>query len=359
MSEPNWELLERYLADDCNPVERALIEQWLQEVPSRRAIVEELRLRVIEEQPAPLVVGWGREEVRARLEREIVESEKPLPSTSGRPRPVRAAAPFAALAGRRGWPRTLKAAAAAVLVVAGGTVSWRLYSHRAPPAPAAEPAFHLVSAPRGQRLGLRLADGTAVTLAPGSSLRIPGVYGNSARDVSLEGEAMFTVTHDATRPFAVHTARAVIRDLGTEFVVRAYAEDGAATDVVVSQGLVVVARSPAAMQGAFDSLTISRGERARLSDDGNLTLTRGVSLDRYFAWTEGRLVFRDTPLREVVAQLERWHDVDISLSQSSLGDRPLTASFKGESLAETLRATAAALSLDVVKRGSGYVLRAR
>lgn len=367
MNAPDWELLERYLADDCEPAEREAVERWLAADPGRRAMVEELRLHGIGERQVPLVVGWGREEVRSRLEREIaaaqrVPGRRPSPPTGVR-RPVSFDLPTA-----RPWSRVLRVAAVAAVVVTTATVGW----HFVPvsrPAVDLPPTFHLVAAPRGQRLGLRLADGTAVTLAPGSTLRIPSSYGAASRDVFLEGEGMFTVSPDAARPFAVHTARAVARDLGTEFVVRAY-EEAIATDVVVSRGLVAVGRAPAngAAVGAgefggarltADSIVIGRGERVRIAEDGALALTRGVALDRYFAWTEGRLVFRDTPLREVVAQLARWHDVDISLGSAAIGDRLLTASFTNESLAETLRVTAAALGVEAVKRGSGYLLRSK
>jgi ferric-dicitrate binding protein FerR (iron transport regulator) len=59
------------------------------------------------------------------------------------------------------------------------------------------------------------------------------------RTLELEGEAVFTVAHESTRPFAVRTSRAVATDLGTCFVVRAYLDDPN-TDVVVAEGQVAV-----------------------------------------------------------------------------------------------------------------------
>lgn len=371
MSAPDWEQLERYLAGECGPAERELIERWLAVAPGRRAVLEELRLQVIGEEGVPLVVGWGREEVRARLDQEMARSGAVVSASGSLPRHAAKARVSASLipANRRPWTGAFQTAALVVAFVGAGTAAWHVLRPAARPAAEAEPSFHLVSAPRGQRLGLRLADGTAVTLAPGSTLRIPSSYGGKSRDVSLEGEAMFTVSHDVSRPFAVHTARVIARDLGTEFVVRAY-EDAPTTDVVVSRGLVAVGRAPTPGLSASgtsgsgfgglpltpDSIVIGRGERVRAGDDGGLALTRSVALDRYFAWTEGRLVFRDTPLRDVVAQLGRWYDADISLGSPAMADRPLTASFTDEPLSETLRVTAAALGVVVVKRGSGYVL---
>jgi transmembrane sensor len=68
-------------------------------------------------------------------------------------------------------------------------------------------------------------------------------------------------------------------------------------------------------------------------------------LDRYLAWTEGRLVFDDTPLTDVAEALERWYDLSIHFEDAALGKRRLTASFDSESAGEVLDAVALALGL--------------
>jgi ferric-dicitrate binding protein FerR (iron transport regulator) len=196
-------------------------------------------------------------------------------------------------------------------------------------------------------LSLRLRDGTRVVLAPASKLQKPTDYGVNTRTLLLEGEAYFDVAHDSVRPMVVRTERVVARDLGTRFVVRAYA-DASATEIVVAEGKVGV-----------DTLVLERRQRAAVTPDRKIHLTSGVALDRYFAWTEGRLVFRDTPLREVVSQLARWYDVDIRLAGRGLGDRRLTASFDEVPVTEVFDRISGPLALEVVRDGRAYTVSAR
>jgi len=338
MIEIDWNLLLRYVEGDCTQSERERLEQWLSEAPENAEVLAGVR-------------------EAAALARKAVSPERSAAMLASLRRELaarRVTPPTFALAARSRWSTPLKIAAS-IVVVAGAGLAGR-FLFRAPAERAATaPSFNVVSTTRGQRLSVRLADGTQVTLGPGTTLRTPSTYGVRDRTVQLEGEAVFTVTHDATRPFAVETRRALARDLGTRFVVRAYADDPQ-TDVVVAEGQVGVTKGRGA---GGDSLVLERGSRARVSADGALELTRNVSLDRYFAWTEGRLVFRATPLREAVAQLSRWYDIDIRLASNAIGAEPLDASFQDEPAPEALRIIAAVLKLDVSQSGRTYTLRAR
>ncbi len=176
-----------------------------------------------------------------------------------------------------------------------------------------------------------------------------------------------TLIFDSARPFAVRTARAVARDLGTRFVVRAYAHDPA-TDVVVAEGQVAVTggRVGGLAGGKHgtdsvvpDGVVLERGQRARVDGDGRLALTRDVSLDHYFAWTEGRLVFRDTPLRDVVLQMSRWYDVDVRLASGAVGSLPVTATFDNQPVDEALRRLALALGLELSRADHTFTLVAK
>ena len=251
------------------------------------------------------------------------------------------------------WPTrdlpVLAKAMLAAIVVAGAAVAGRLMLR--PTTAPAPPPDRVFTAARAQQIQLRLPDGTLIKLAPASTLRIPADYGVAGRGVTLDGEAAFTVAHDATRPFAVRTARTVTRDLGTRFVVRAYPGDPA-TDVVVAEGRVAVGRTAA----TSDAHILGRGARARVMDDGPVVVTPRVALDPYFAWTEGRLVFYATPLREAAAQLARWYDIDVRLSSDAIGGRTVTASLRDEPAPDVLALIAATLQLELARDGRVYTL---
>lgn len=354
---PPDSVLARFLSGECSPDEVRAVESWLDDAPTNAQELHHLATawtrpgEVRDAGPEPDVdVFWHR--VRDRIE--VPAPPQVRVVTPQRERP---AAPTFAIGGRSRWSGIMKVAAAIAIIVGGGLTGRALLE--APDEPAAAPTYSVISTTQGQRLSVRLADGTLVSLAPGTTLRTPSTYGVRHRTVELEGEAAFTVTHDSTRPFAVRTRLAVARDLGTEFIVRAYADEPA-VDVVVAEGLVAVGRADSAAGPlSSDSLVISRGDLVRVDAAGRLALTRDVSLDRYFGWTEGRLVFRRTPLREAVAQLERWYDVEIRLGSAGLAEQGVTATFRDtEPAAQVLQVIATVLKLTVVETGDRvYTLR--
>jgi transmembrane sensor len=154
-----------------------------------------------------------------------------------------------------------------------------------------------------------------VVLGVGSALRTADHWWGS-RDVYLEGEAYFEVRHDAARPFVVHTARGATEDLGTSFDVRAYPTDGALR-VVVRDGRVAVGGTH----------TLGAGDLAVIDSAGRATIVRGVAVDDYTGWTDGRIVFRDVPLRQALAELARWYDLDVTLTDASAGERRVSGRF--------------------------------
>lgn len=348
LNDVDWELLSRYLGGLATPEEQQWVDRWLVESPEHWAFLQALReMGASGDAPAPpewkaaVAASLRRREDALALSDRVQWPRLGVVRGGGRagPRFTVPASPRMHIVAR---------ALLALFVAAGAVVSGRLLL-RAPAAPP--PPDRIVTTQRAQQILLRLADGTAIKLAPASTLRIPATYGTTDRTVRLEGEAAFTVVHDSTQPFAVHTERAVARDLGTRFVVRAYPGDRV-TDVVVAEGEVAVAQPGA----AGDRRVIRRGARARVTDDGNLEVTPRVALEPYFAWTEGRLVFRGTPLRDVAAQLGRWYDIDVRLTADRIADRTVTASLKDEPAPEVLALIAATLHLTLARDGRTYTL---
>jgi transmembrane sensor len=338
----DWDLLTRYHAGTCTASER----QWVERLRVAHPDVGDVLAGIRD------VAGDGDatlppEELRARLA--AVKGATPeLPAPSPAPR-------FTTASTRRPIARL---AAAAVLALAAGTGAWLVLRHPTPSVESARPAYSVVATAPGQRLSLRLSDGTTVMLAPGSTLRTPTTYGSYDRAVELEGEGVFTVAHDSSRPFAVHTTHAVATDLGTRFLVRAYGDDDG-TEIVVAEGEVAVRRAPApGTAPPPDSVILSRAERARVAADGQVDHARGVALDDYFGWTEGRLVFRDVPLRDVTRQLGRWYGIDLRLEPETIGLRLLRATVVDESATDALQMIAASLDLRLSRAGRVFTLSA-
>jgi transmembrane sensor len=329
-----WADLGRWLAGEMSADQATAMERWVASDPHRAATVAALREAWMAAGAAG--EGWDAAAAVRRVREATAAEARVIARLGGR---------GAVASPSSRWTRVALAArvAAALAVVAGGAFVAERASRPAVEAPAPATLAEYRT-PRGQRLALRLADGTQVMLAPGSVLRRPSDYGRRERRLELEGEAYFVVTHDAARPFTVHTSRLVARDLGTRFDVRAY-PDESTTDVLVAEGKVAVG-------GAV----LTAGQLARRGAAGDVAVRSGADVARLLAWTDGRLVFADTPLQEVERQLERWYDVDVRLASADLGRLRVTGAFEDEPVTEVLEAAARSLDLAVRRVGGVYEL---
>ncbi|MEM9683101.1 MAG: FecR domain-containing protein, partial [Pseudomonadota bacterium] len=155
------------------------------------------------------------------------------------------------------------------------------------------------------------------------------------------GEAFFEVAHDPDRPFDVTGGDASVRVLGTTFTVRA--EKDAAT-VTVLEGRVAVSGTAEPDQPS----QLTAGERIRISD-GSPGVTTRIDPAMAFAWIEGRLIFRDRPLGEVVEELGRYHSGWIVIANNQLRSHAVSGNYRLEDPVTTAAALANAASADVIR----------
>ncbi len=335
-------LLDRYLAGECSPDETAHVQAWIAARPSHAALVAALR-------PRHADVGWSRLAQRmgaatgvtaARATGSHIADHRPsgpLPRRwrqgVGRSAPIR--------------HRLFGLAGAAVLVLLVGIGLGSLRSKQ-----RLVRQQEYATAP-GQREAIVLTDGTQLTLAPASRIEIPADYAAGHRAIGLEGEAFFTVVHDAAHPFSVESRHAVATDVGTAFDVRAYAEDTVVT-VAVTEGRVILRGTGAAQRARAAS--VGAGDLALIGRDGGTTVRHGVDLAGYQHWTTGTLVFDQTPLAQVAAELSRWYGVEIRLGDPVLRRQALSATVTETSPRDAIGALADAAHLRVAIRGRDFTL---
>ncbi len=335
-----WADLGRWLSGEMDSAEAAAFERWVHDDAERAAVV--LAMREAWTAGGKAGEGWDAAAAMRRVRAAAAEEARVIARLGGE-RPMLAGA---GVTRRNGWYPALRVAAVIAVVVGAGYAVERAAHRPVALAPATMVEYRTHP---GQRLALHLGDGTQVTLAPGSVLRRPSDYGVRERRLELTGEAYFVVTYDSTRLFTVRTRTLLTQDLGTRFDVRAY-DDEPASAVVVAEGRVALrperARKPT---------VLTPGQLARMGEGGDVMVKSGVSVDRYLAWTQGRLVFRDTPLREVASQLERWYDVEVRLP-SELAELRVTGVFADEPVTQVLDAVARSLDLRIQRVGGSYEL---
>src|SRR5438552_7002977 len=315
-------LLDRYLTGEASSTDVQAVREWLAQDSEHARLLDDLRLiRRVAAQRVPessVDAAWAKAARALEVPRQPRRSRRPLSVA------LAAAAVVVALIGGRGVLRR--------------TPQWREYATTA-----------------AQRMVVRLQDGTQVTIAPKSRVRYAADYGRARRELYLDGEAYFQVTPDSQRPFRVHTAGSLTEDLGTAFVVRAYA-DQVATEVVVAEGRVALSRADTAAASRPPALVLEARDLGRLDASGVATRRRGVDVERQLAWTRGVLAFDGTPLGDVVRTLGRWYNVEIRLADSALAARRLTASFQNEPIDLVLQRIALTLGLRVERSGGAALL---
>lgn len=238
------------------------------------------------------------------------------------------------------WPI---AAAAALIAAAALAIGWHR-TRRADDTP------RVAMTAAGERIVIRLADSSIVTLGPASTARY--VVNARRREVQLDGLGDFKVVHDDKRPFVVRAGNAVATDLGTEFVVRAYHRDSSA-EVAVTEGSVSLGsvKSPV-------SIELQPGDVGTLTPAGVPTTIGGERAATRAAWVEGRLVFDDEPLSVVVDELNRWFAADVRIEGKSLSRRRVSAVYNSPSLTGVLDAIEATLGVRVERNGRVVVITA-
>ena len=200
--------------------------------------------------------------------------------------------------------------------------------------PDSQAAFTELYSPFGARTMFYLPDGTSGWLNGGSSLEFPTQFQGKSREVVLKGEAYFDVISNPRKPFHVSGPHISVVAYGTSFNVLAY-PDARISEVTLASGSVRV--------GGIKNGKILNSRM--LEPDQMYTYDRftlgshviPVNADHIIAWKEGKLIFKDDPLREVIKKLNRWYNVDMVIKNQVLESYVYMATFEDETLDEVLK----------------------
>jgi len=198
------------------------------------------------------------------------------------------------------------------------------------PANYSEAIYQEIFAPYGTHSKINLPDGSLVWLNAGSSLKYPAVFLPGERKIHLTGEAYFEVESDVENPFIVETEHLQVRATGTAFNVEAYSVDSIVSVTMVKGEVNVLTESSS-------TLEMMPGERFRY----NLYTMKGdiekTDPYKWYAWIDGRMVFRDDPLEYVFKRIGQTFNIDVSVKDTSIAKHLYRATFEEESLDEILR----------------------
>jgi transmembrane sensor len=213
----------------------------------------------------------------------------------------------------------------------------------------APPAKAYVTA-KGQHSRVRLADGSTIELNAGTRLSVR-VSRDERRVVLDQGQAVFDVAADAKRPFVIAAGDRSVRVVGTQFDVRR--RDGQLS-VTVARGLVEVRPEGGAAGSAY---RLHPGQRLEHREGAETVRVTPATPEEVLGWRSGRLVYRDQPLSEVVADLNQQFSTPIVIEDARLAATPISGVLVLDDQDAVIRRLALLVSVTAVRSPAGVVLR--
>ena len=198
-----------------------------------------------------------------------------------------------------------------------------------------EPVYNELYTPFGTRSSFKLPDGSLVWLNSESSLRYPDKFTGDKRIVYLKGEAYFEVESDQNHPFLVSTPFLNIEAVGTKFNVSGY-DDVEKTEVTLVSGEVRINKT-SYNGNIIPVISLDTSQHLMVDNYSLDTYVTSEDTYKYIAWKDGKLIFRNDPLDQVVKELSHIFNVDIEIKGETLLNYTYRATFNDESLGEILK----------------------
>jgi ferric-dicitrate binding protein FerR (iron transport regulator) len=197
-----------------------------------------------------------------------------------------------------------------------------------------EPIYNELFAAFGTRSAIKLSDGTSVWLNSGSSIKYPDRFVGNKRIVELKGEAYFEVQSDLKKPFIVETSSLSVKATGTKFNVSVYTSADKAEVTLVS-GKVEVNLTD--NNKNIKSTKLDPDQHYSFNKVSGTTSVTNEDTYKYISWKDGKLIFRNEPLSEVIKKISQVFNVDIELKGEKIQNYSYRATFQDESLVEILK----------------------
>lgn len=316
-------LLQKQLSGEIRPEENVILEQWL------KASAENQTLATQIQQIWEQTEGYGKS-FQPDLGRDFQKVQARI--QSGRQVSMRA-----------DWSRKLIRAAAVITLLATAIWGWTTYSN----------SNTIQTLAASETSAFQLSDGSTVWLRKGSQLHYHTFLTGDTREVSLQGEGFFQVKHDSARPFIVKLENGgIVQVLGTEFDIK---QEPQKTTVLVQSGKVRF--SP---QDGLEGLVLTAGHKAEFDHKTDKIIHSLISTYNELAWQRGGLEFINTPLKQVVKDLEIYYGATITLDAENMEEVPHSAPLTNQPIQKVLESLALTHQLTLKKTGENqYLLKAQ
>lgn len=304
------EIISNYLRKEISLEEQRRLKQWLDQDPINQEVLKKIEIFWIKHSSD---FKEERDQVEDRIMRRI-RSDEQLESKSNNDTSYR-------------W---LKVAAILVLCLSAAALTFWFSPLKSADNIAKSQEVKQIekkSVP-GQKVTTFLSDGTVVKLNSGSRLIVPEPFTEEVREVELYGEAFFEVAKEENRPFIIKTRNSRVSVLGTSFNINSSSTER--EQVAVLTGRVMVKSNV-----KNELVYLEKNEMVDVLENGSVSSIRPLD-ESVFGWISQQLVFKDSPFREVLKDLELWYGVKISVEKPKTYEGDYTARFNNPRITEVL-----------------------
>lgn len=320
----------RLQADDCTQEDRDATQAWLAADPEHYDAYQ------LAEKVSSSVSAMAADERLRALANEAFAAYQA---------PAIVAAPANVSRPVRNWGIAAGLAASLAIVM---LALWQI-SPRVATEPAQTLAYETTA---HERKTVSLADGSTVQLDVGTRMAV--LMRADRRQIELlSGRALFEVAHDTSRPFSVTAAGTRTTALGTKFQVQ---RGDDAVVVTLTEGSVAVDRTERGKTTPGWQERLSPGEQLSIDAETDQRLRQFVDVHVATSWTQGRHIFRGTPLHSAVDEVNRYATRKVRLGDPSLADLPVSGNFIVGDSEVVVDAFAALLPLRAVEAGDREII---
>jgi len=169
--------------------------------------------------------------------------------------------------------------------------------------------INTIQTPKGGKYQIRLPDGSKVWLNSASTLSYPTTFAGNERKVQLEGEAYFEISPNKSIPFRVQSGNQIVEVLGTHFNINSYDDEDYVKTTLLEGSVRVILNSKANV--VSNTKLLRPGEQSLTKSSNSGIRIENADTEKAVAWKNGYFRFRNTPIREIMREIERWYDVEL------------------------------------------------
>ncbi len=204
------------------------------------------------------------------------------------------------------------------------------------------------TAQNNEPLNLQLPDQSSVDLYRASSVSYKKNFTDD-RNIKLSGSGFFEVTHNPEKPFVVDMGKTKVKVLGTQFFID---QNSANIEVFVLEGKVMLYTT----ESSSNNVVLTAGMQGKYDSSTNQLTSTSFTSTNFLAWKTSELIFEETPLKQVLTDLEHAYPIHID-NQANIEGLKLTATFKKEKPEDIFKTIGLLYSFEIEQKDSLFIMR--